>query len=82
MSLRYVGRAEKWDEVIVDGEVSNGDFIVRYYDKGMHLASAAVGRDREMLEEELRFERMIAQAQSDISLAREPTSAVGIKCPT
>lgn len=82
VSLRYVGRAEKWDEVIVDGEVSNGDFIARYYDKGIHLASAAVGHDREMLEEELRFERMIAQAQSDISLAREPTSAAGIKCPT
>ncbi|HET9336303.1 MAG TPA: FAD-dependent oxidoreductase [Sphingomicrobium sp.] len=82
VSVRYVGRAAQWDEVVVDGDVSSGDFIARYYGKGVHLASAAVGRDREMLEEELQFERMIAQAQPNAALAREPTPAACIKCPT
>ena len=66
---------------ILAGDVSSRDFIARYYDEGVHLASAAVGRDREMLEEERRFERLIADAQSDTSLAREPEAAPGIKCP-
>lgn len=82
VSLRYVGRAASWDEVVIDGDVSSRDFVARYYEKGVHLASAAVGRDREMLEEERRFERMIAEAQSNTSLPREPAAAAGIKCPT
>ena len=82
VSVRYVGRAAKWDEVVVDGDVSRGNFIARYYDEGVHRASAAVGRDREMLEEERQFERMIAHAQPHASLVREPTPTVGIKCPT
>ncbi|HEU4498028.1 MAG TPA: FAD-dependent oxidoreductase, partial [Sphingomicrobium sp.] len=82
VSLRYVGRAVNWDEVVIDGDVSSRDFIARYYGKGVHLASAGVGRDREMLEEERRFERLIADARSDTSLAREPEPAAGIKCPT
>jgi NADPH-dependent 2,4-dienoyl-CoA reductase/sulfur reductase-like enzyme len=82
VSLRYVGRAANWDTVVIDGDVSSRDFIARYYGKGVHLASAAVGRDREMLEEERRFERLIADAQFDTSLAREPEPAAGIKCPT
>ena len=81
VSVRYVGRAAEWDEVVVDGDVSRGNFIARYYDEGAHRASAAVGRDREMLEEERQFERMIAQARPHASLAREPTPAAGIKCP-
>jgi NADPH-dependent 2,4-dienoyl-CoA reductase/sulfur reductase-like enzyme len=82
VSVRYVGRAAKWDVVVVEGDVSRGDFIARYYDEGVHRASAAVGRDREMLKEECQFERMIAEAQSDASPTREPVAAVGIKCPT
>ena len=82
VSVRYVGRAAQWDEVVIDGDVSARDFIARYYDNGVHRASAGVGRDREMLEEELRFERMIAQARSDVSRAREPAAAAGIKCQT
>ena len=82
VSVRYVGRTSQWDEVVIDGDVSGRDFIARYYDQGVHRASAAVGRDREMLEEELRFERLIAQAQPDIARAREPAAAAVIKCPT
>ena len=81
VSLRYVGRAASWDDVVIDGDVGGRDFIARYCDKGVHLASAAIGRDREMLEEEQRFERLIAEAQSDTSFGREPEVAAGIKCP-
>jgi NADPH-dependent 2,4-dienoyl-CoA reductase/sulfur reductase-like enzyme/nitrite reductase/ring-hydroxylating ferredoxin subunit len=81
VSLRYVGRAAKWDEVVIDGDVNSRDFIARYYDEGVHRASAAVGRDREMLEEERRFERLIADPQTDAPLAREPAPTAGIKCP-
>jgi hypothetical protein len=81
VSLHYVGHASRWDEVLVEGDVGGRDFIARYYLEGVHLASAAVGRDREMLEEELRFERRIAEAQSGEPPAREPAAAAGIECP-
>ena len=64
VALRYVGHAAEWDEVAIDGDVASGDFIARYYCQGRHLASAAVGRDRAILDEELRLEGRIAEALS------------------
>jgi NADPH-dependent 2,4-dienoyl-CoA reductase/sulfur reductase-like enzyme/nitrite reductase/ring-hydroxylating ferredoxin subunit len=57
VALRYVGHAATWDRIEVDGDVDRGDFIARYYDAGVHRASAAIGRDGEILADEQRFER-------------------------
>jgi NADPH-dependent 2,4-dienoyl-CoA reductase/sulfur reductase-like enzyme/nitrite reductase/ring-hydroxylating ferredoxin subunit len=55
-AIRYVGRAPHWDQVIVDGDVDSGSFTIRYFDDGVHRASASVGRDRDNLEDELVLE--------------------------
>jgi 3-phenylpropionate/trans-cinnamate dioxygenase ferredoxin reductase subunit len=55
-SIRYVGHASEWDQVLVDGEIESGDFIIRYFSKGQHRASASIGRDVDNLEDELALE--------------------------
>jgi NADPH-dependent 2,4-dienoyl-CoA reductase/sulfur reductase-like enzyme len=58
-AIRYVGRASRWDQVIVDGEIDSGSFTIRYFSEGVHCASASVGRDRDNLEDELSLEHRI-----------------------
>jgi NADPH-dependent 2,4-dienoyl-CoA reductase/sulfur reductase-like enzyme/nitrite reductase/ring-hydroxylating ferredoxin subunit len=74
--LRYVGHAGSWDRVEVHGDIESGDFIARYYEGGEHRASAAVGRDLEILEDERRFERMIAEKSAR---SGEPREKAGIE---
>jgi NADPH-dependent 2,4-dienoyl-CoA reductase/sulfur reductase-like enzyme/nitrite reductase/ring-hydroxylating ferredoxin subunit len=54
--LRYVGRANGWDAVTIEGDVESGSLIARYFADGAHCATATIGRDRENLEDELRLE--------------------------
>lgn len=68
VALRYVGRAAQWDEIVIDGTVDEGDFIARYYRSETHCASASVGRDLELLEDERRLEGEVAQAQAILVL--------------
>ncbi|MEO8336936.1 MAG: FAD-dependent oxidoreductase [bacterium] len=55
-AISYVGHAEKWDAVDIDGAVADGNCVVRYVAGGKVLAVATVGRDRESLEAEVRME--------------------------
>jgi len=77
--LRYVGHAAKWDKVDIDGDVAGGDFIARYSSQSSHLASAGVGRDLEILEDERRMEERIAEAVERDPGAREPHPAAAVK---
>ncbi len=54
-SICYVGHAEKWDAVEIEGSVAEGDCVVRYVSGGKVLAVATVGRDKESLEAEVRM---------------------------
>ena len=47
LSLRYVGHAEEWDEVVVDGSLDGRQFLAAYVEGGRVRAVAAVGRDRD-----------------------------------
>ena len=47
LSLRYVGHAEDWDEVVVDGSLDERQFLAAYVKDGRVLAVAAVGRDKD-----------------------------------
>jgi NADPH-dependent 2,4-dienoyl-CoA reductase/sulfur reductase-like enzyme/nitrite reductase/ring-hydroxylating ferredoxin subunit len=67
-SISYVGHAEKWDAVEIDGSVVDGDCVVRYVASGRVLAVATVGRDRESLEAEVRMERSPVVAPSSESV--------------
>ncbi|MGN6155093.1 MAG: FAD-dependent oxidoreductase [Sphingomicrobium sp.] len=54
--IRYVGHASEWDQVLVDGDIDSGSFVIRYFNHGVHRASASVGRDVDNLEDELVLE--------------------------
>jgi apoptosis-inducing factor 3 len=55
--INYVGHAEKWDELTVDGDVMAKDCMLRYKRNGRLLAAASIYRDVESLEVELAAER-------------------------
>jgi NADPH-dependent 2,4-dienoyl-CoA reductase/sulfur reductase-like enzyme/nitrite reductase/ring-hydroxylating ferredoxin subunit len=54
--INYVGHAESWDEIAVDGSIAGKDCLVRYKSKGRLLAVASIYRDVASLEAELAME--------------------------
>jgi len=60
--INYVGHAEKWDEIAVDGDIAGRDCLVRYKLGGRTLAAASIYRDVASLQEEAEMERSVASA--------------------
>jgi apoptosis-inducing factor 3 len=56
-SINYVGHAEGWDEIAVDGDIAAKDCLLRYRQSGRTLAVASINRDVANLEAELALER-------------------------
>ena len=54
--INYVGHAETWDEIALDGSISGKDCLVRYKSGGRLLAVASIYRDVASLEAELAME--------------------------
>jgi 3-phenylpropionate/trans-cinnamate dioxygenase ferredoxin reductase subunit len=59
-TIAYVGHAERWDRLEIDGDPMARDCTVAYWHGGRKLALAAVGRDLESLRAEAAFERETA----------------------
>ena len=57
VSINYVGHAEKWDRIVVDGDPAKRDVAVRYEQGGKTLALATIFRDDESLRVEIEMER-------------------------
>jgi apoptosis-inducing factor 3 len=55
--INYVGHAEKWDDIAVEGNIAGRDCVLRYRQGGRVLAVASIYRDRESLEAEVAMER-------------------------
>ena len=55
--INYVGHAETWDELAIDGDVAARDCVLRYKRKGRVLAIASVYRDVDSLMAEVAMER-------------------------
>jgi len=56
VSVKYVGHAEKWDAVEIDGSLAAKDCAVTYKLNGRRLAVATIGRDRQNLQVEAEME--------------------------
>ena len=55
-TIAYVGHAEKWDTITLDGRIGDRDAAVSYVSGGRTLAVATIGRDRASLESEVTME--------------------------
>lgn len=55
--INYVGHAEHWDEIAVDGDIKAKDCLLRYKRKGRVLAVASIFRDLASLQAEIAMER-------------------------
>ncbi len=55
--INYVGHAESWDEIAVEGDIAAKDCVVRYKEKGRTLAVASIYRDLDSLKAEVAMER-------------------------
>jgi NADPH-dependent 2,4-dienoyl-CoA reductase/sulfur reductase-like enzyme/nitrite reductase/ring-hydroxylating ferredoxin subunit len=61
VSVNYVGHAEKWDSVRVDGSAEKRDVTVRFERGGRTLAVASIFRDEESLKAEIEMEERVEQ---------------------
>ncbi|NEP18429.1 MAG: FAD-dependent oxidoreductase [Leptolyngbya sp. SIO4C1] len=48
IKLRYIGHAESWDDLIIQGSLDNKSFLAFYSQAGQVLAVAGAGRDRDI----------------------------------
>ena len=59
--INYVGHAENWDTIDVDGDIATKDCTVRYKRDGRTMAVVTIYRDLESLKAELETERSISR---------------------
>ncbi len=62
VAIRYLGHAEQWDSIKVEGSFADRDCTVTYLRGGKRLAIATIQRDLQNLQTELAFESEIAGA--------------------
>ncbi len=55
--INYVGHAEQWDEIAIEGDIAARDCLLRYKSKGRVLAVASIYRDLASLQAELEMEQ-------------------------
>jgi NADPH-dependent 2,4-dienoyl-CoA reductase/sulfur reductase-like enzyme len=61
VSINYVGHAERWDTIHVDGSVARRDAVVRFAQGAKTLAVASIFRDEDSLRAELSMEQSSAR---------------------
>ena len=64
MPINYIGRAEKWDRVEIEGSITARNCLVRYRCSGEVIEVASIFRDLENLKEELCMARHAPPART------------------
>ncbi len=59
--INYVGHAEKWDTIDIEGDIDQRDCTVRYQKDGRTLAVVTIYRDLESLKAEVEMEKESAR---------------------
>jgi NADPH-dependent 2,4-dienoyl-CoA reductase/sulfur reductase-like enzyme/nitrite reductase/ring-hydroxylating ferredoxin subunit len=57
--VNYVGHAEQWDEIAIEGDIAGRDCLLKYKRKGRVLAVASIYRDLASLQAELAMEQAL-----------------------
>jgi 3-phenylpropionate/trans-cinnamate dioxygenase ferredoxin reductase subunit len=57
IAIKYVGHAERWDRVQIDGWLEKQDAMVSFFEKDRRVAVATVSRDRASLQAEVELEQ-------------------------
>jgi NADPH-dependent 2,4-dienoyl-CoA reductase/sulfur reductase-like enzyme len=67
--INYIGHAERWDDLDIEGNIEARDCLVRYRRNGKVLAVASIFRDIDNLKEEAAMEHAAAgeRAQTQAS---------------
>jgi NADPH-dependent 2,4-dienoyl-CoA reductase/sulfur reductase-like enzyme/nitrite reductase/ring-hydroxylating ferredoxin subunit len=55
--INYVGHADQWDEIAIEGDLARKDCVVRFKQQGRTAAIASINRDRKSLQAEISIER-------------------------
>jgi NADPH-dependent 2,4-dienoyl-CoA reductase/sulfur reductase-like enzyme len=71
-SIDYVGHAQRWDAIEVEGDIKVHDAVLRYRLGGKVLAVATVGREMRSLKVEAAMERLARGIAGPDSQARVP----------
>jgi apoptosis-inducing factor 3 len=58
--INYVGHAEKWDELVIEGDIPTKDCLLRYKRNGRVLAVSSIYRDLANLRAEVEMEREVS----------------------
>jgi apoptosis-inducing factor 3 len=66
--IAYVGHAERWDKIEIDGSIEARDCTIGYWPAEKRLAVAVVHRDLEGLRAKVEFERAIATTNASSQL--------------
>ena len=59
--INYVGHAENWDELAIEGNIAAKDCLLRFRRDGRTLAVASIFRDIESLQAELAMEQDVGR---------------------
>lgn len=62
--INYIGHAEAWDELNIDGDIASKDCVLRFRREGRTLAIASIFRDLENLQAEMLMEQRVAARAS------------------
>jgi hypothetical protein len=56
VQINYVGHAEGWDQIAIEGSIPGRDCVVQFKRNGRTLALATISRGRDSLQAELAME--------------------------
>ena len=66
VTIRYVGHAERWDTIDIDGSLDDRDATVSFLRHGRRMAAATVSRDRVSLEVEVELEAVAERTRGQV----------------